>query len=80
MPRVTADITTEKVAESKVFASNDMLQVSKAQAQDNVRVYTTAGVEVYANHSDAASLSVKLPGTGIYIVKVGEKVYKVFNR
>lgn len=63
-----------------VRTSGRVLSISGLDKPTQVRIYTASGALVNELLTDAATFEVKLNYAGLYIVRVGDSVYKAFAR
>lgn len=61
----------------KVFAAYGKLTVNNTGTRTNLSVYSASGLKVMSESIDAGTTTIDLPTKSIYIIKVGEEIFKV---
>jgi hypothetical protein len=76
----TTNVGIEHISQSNALTAwcqNSMLHVSGLVSGEQWSVYNISGVLVHESKAKSEKASVKLPSSGIYIVKQGNKTVKV---
>jgi hypothetical protein len=75
----TSGINLSNVSNLNISTTNGKAEISGMPQGASVTVYNLQGVAIYNQKATEETISVNLPGRGVYVVKVGTQSLKIMN-
>lgn len=70
-------INTPAIDNVEVYASHGEITIKEAPLNVPIHIYSTSGQMVYNTKATDATTTIALPETGIYLIKIKNKTYKI---
>ena len=71
------NVTNRRDNNVRVYASNGILKIENNGKRANLSVYSTSGGQIMVDSIEIGTSTFNLPTNAIYLIKVGENVFKV---